>query len=124
MPAAQITSISPTSGVVGTQITVNGSGFQTTKGSSTVMLMNSTSNITLTVVAGAIHKIVATVPSFAATGDVSVTVNGIQSNRDLLFTLPKPVMSAISPSGGPTGTQSSDYRDWVWSHSGSEHAGD
>ena len=105
VPHPQITSISPTSGIVGTQITVNGSGFQTTKGSSTVMLMNSTNNFTLSVVSWSDSQIVATVPSNAATGDVSVTVNGIQSNRDLLFTLPKPVMSAISPSGGPTGTQ-------------------
>lgn len=105
VPHPQITSISPTSGIVGTQITVNGSGFQNTKGSSTVLLMNNVFNNTLNVVSWSDSQIVVTVPSNAATGDVSVTVNGIQSNRDLLFTLPKPVMSAIFPNGGPIGTQ-------------------
>jgi IPT/TIG domain-containing protein len=87
----------------GTQITVNGSGFQNTKNSSSVALTSAGG--TLTVVSWSDTQIVATVPTGASTGEMMVTVNGLQSNQDLLFTLPKPVISAISPTGAAVGAQ-------------------
>lgn len=102
IPPPQITSITPTSGVGGTQITINGSGFQALRGSSSVSFTNGSP---LNVVTWSSDtQIVATVPSVAGTNPVRVTVNGIDSNNDVEFTLPNPIVRSISPSGGPVGT--------------------
>src|SRR5262249_24668659 len=45
VPPPRIESVSPTSGVVGSQVTVTGSGFQGTRGSSTVYLGNLPANV-------------------------------------------------------------------------------
>jgi RHS repeat-associated protein len=103
VPPPQIASISPASGLGGTQVTLSGSGFQNTKGSSSVTLTSGGG--AWTVVSWSDTQIVATIPSGATTGDVQVTVNGGTSNRDLLFTLPNPVISSVSPTGGPVGAQ-------------------
>ena len=101
VPPPQVNSITPASGVIGTQITISGSGFQTAKGSSAIAINGwaaTTSNWNDT-------QIVATIPSSATTGPVSVTVNGIASNQDVVFTVPNPVITSITPSSGPIGTQ-------------------
>src|SRR6185312_6479111 len=59
VPPPQITGISPTSGVVGTQLTINGSRFQSTKGSSSVLLMTPTFNFTLNTVSWSDTQLVA-----------------------------------------------------------------
>src|SRR5262249_39536464 len=73
----QVNSVSPTSGVVGTQVTVNGSGFGASQGTSTISFNGSTA----TVNSWSATQIVATVPASAATGPVQVTANAA-SNQD------------------------------------------
>lgn len=80
-----ISTISPTSGPVGTQVTVNGSNFGPTQGSSTV-----TFNGTAAASIGSWTdiKITCTVPAGASSGFVKVTVNNISSNS-VAFTVPQ-----------------------------------
>jgi RHS repeat-associated protein len=102
IPAPRITSISPANGVVGTQVTVNGSGFQATKGNGNLTFKG----LAATVVSWSDTQIVAAVPAGAATGAVSVSANNYNSsNQDQLFTMPNPVVATVSPVGGPVGAQ-------------------
>src|SRR5262249_32285314 len=103
VPAPKITSISPTSGVVGTQLTINGSGFQATRGSGYVYLSSISAS---GIVSWSDTQIVVTVPNGATTGGVFVAANNAQgSNRDVQFTMPNPTVTGIMPSIGPVGTQ-------------------
>ena len=72
VPAPQITSISPTSGVVGTQVTVNGSGFQASRGSSSITF----NGISATVNTWSDTQIVVTVASGTTTGPIGDRVVG------------------------------------------------
>jgi RHS repeat-associated protein len=103
VPAPQITSISPSSGPAPTAVTINGSGFQNKQNSSTLTFANGNS---LTVNTWSDTQIQATIPagSGSAVNPVKVNVNGVSSNSDVTFTLPSPVLSSISPTGGPTGS--------------------
>ena len=101
VPPPAVSSISPTSGIVGTQITINGAGFQVPQGSSTVSFNGNIG----TVVSWSDAQIVATVPASALTGPVLVTVNGVGSNSNVLFTMPNPVIASLSPSSGAVSTQ-------------------
>ncbi len=101
VPAPQITSLSPTSGGVGTQVTVNGSGFQATKAANSSISFN---GLPGTVVTWNDTQIVANVAANTATGGVKVVVNGVVSNQDQVFTLPNPIISGLVPSSGPVGT--------------------
>jgi hypothetical protein len=97
---ATITNVTPTSGVPGTQVTVTGSGFGATQGSSTV---------TLGSVVGVVNswsdtQIMATVASGAGGGSVSVTEGGIYTNS-VLFSMIPPTVASVSPSSGAGGTQ-------------------
>jgi len=95
-----ITGITPTYGTIGTSVTINGSSFGSTQGTSTVSfhgaLASSVTNWSDT-------QIVAVVPSNASTGGASVVVNGIESNTDVGFTFYHPVISNVSPSTGQSG---------------------
>jgi RHS repeat-associated protein len=99
IPAPAITSISPSSGVFGTTVTVNGSGFQSSKGSSTITFGGL--NRTATTSSWSDTQIVATVPSNGITGPVVVTVNNVASNSNFDFAVPNPVITSIAPTTGP-----------------------
>src|SRR5262249_11317448 len=102
IPGNVVTSVSPTSGPVNTQVTVNGSGFGTTQGTSTLtfngQLPSSISSWNNT-------QIVATVPVTATTGPAEATVNNIPGNVNVIFTVPPPAVTAYTPAGGISGTQ-------------------
>jgi hypothetical protein len=71
-----ISSLSPTTGPAGTSLTVNGSSFGATQGTSTLTLNNQP----LTVSTWGNAGIVVVIPSGAATGLMIVTVKGVPSN--------------------------------------------
>ncbi|HEY6251648.1 MAG TPA: IPT/TIG domain-containing protein, partial [Candidatus Angelobacter sp.] len=96
-----VTGITPSSGVAGAQIQISGSGFGATQGSSTLTL----NGYSATVSAWSNTQITASVPTYATTGPVKVTVGGVASNQDIVFTVPSPVITGLSPSSGPAGTQ-------------------
>jgi hypothetical protein len=72
----QISSLSPTSGSVGTAVTITGTNFGSTQGTSTVTFNGTAAAATN----WSSTKIVAPVPSGATTGNVVVTVAGQDSN--------------------------------------------
>ncbi|HYJ84990.1 MAG TPA: IPT/TIG domain-containing protein [Pyrinomonadaceae bacterium] len=93
-----ISGLSATSGTVGTSISVNGSNFGATQGSSTLKF----NGVTATPASWSATSIAALVPSAATTGPVVVTVNGVASNG-IAFTV-NPKINSLSPASGPVGT--------------------
>ncbi|MER3319382.1 MAG: BspA family leucine-rich repeat surface protein [Allomuricauda sp.] len=85
-----ITSFSPTSGPVGTIVTINGTNFSTTPASNTVKFGTTTA----TVGSATATKLTATVPEGATTGKVSVTVGGKTATSSNDFTVVQPVNQA------------------------------
>ncbi len=92
-----INTISPTSGSIGTIVTVTGSGFGSSQGSST-LTFNGASAIPTS---WADAKIVAPLPSGATTGPVVVTVNSQPSNGVAFMAILPPSINSLSPSSDP-----------------------
>ena len=97
--APSITSLSPTSGAIGASVTVAGSGFGSTQGSSTVKFNGTTATIT----SWSTTSITATVPTGATTGNVVVTVSGTASNGQSFTVVPAASISSLSPTSGAVG---------------------
>jgi hypothetical protein len=91
-PAPIISSLSPTSGFPGISVTIAGSNFGATKGSSTVKF----NGVTATTTSWSGTSIAATVPATAVTGPVVVTVSSQPSNG-MTFTVPTLVSIAVTP---------------------------
>ncbi len=95
-----IKSLSPTSGPAGTLVTITGSNFGSSQGTSTVSF-----NGTLaTPSSWSATSINASVPAGATTGNVVVTVAGAASNGVAFTVIPTPNISSISPPFGPIST--------------------
>jgi RHS repeat-associated protein len=101
VPKPQITSVTPNTGTVGTQITVTGSGFHATRGSGSLSYSNGQQ---VQIVSWTDTQIVGTVTSAAGSGTLSVFQNS-SSNSDVRFNLINPVITSLSPTLGPVGTQ-------------------
>jgi hypothetical protein len=99
--APAITSLSPTSGIVGSSVTITGTNFGASQGTSTVTFAGAAASIT----SWSNTLIVAVVPAGATTGNVVVTVNGATS-AVVPFTVvvPVPAISLLTPSSGVVGT--------------------
>jgi RHS repeat-associated protein len=97
--APTITSLSPTSGPVGTAVTINGTGFGTTQGSSSVKFFGIVAAIT----SWSATTIVASVPTTAPTGSVNakVWVGGVGSNEVAFTVLGMPSITKLSVNSGP-----------------------
>jgi hypothetical protein len=74
-PAPSITSLSPTSSAVGNAVTITGTNFGATQSTSTVTFNGAATNPT----SWSATSIMVPVPAAATTGNVVVTVNGVQS---------------------------------------------
>jgi len=94
-----ISSLSPTSGVVGTSVTIMGTGFGATQGSDTVTF-NGTTAIPSDWTSA---SIVVLVPTGATTGSVIVTVGGAASNGAAFSVTP--TIASLNGTSGPVGTQ-------------------
>src|SRR5947207_241632 len=95
--APTITSLSVTSGPVGTSVTITGTNFGSTQGSSTVKFNGTTA----TVSTWGATSISVTVPSAATTGNVVVTVSNVASNGKS-FTV-TPAITSLSITTGAVG---------------------
>jgi hypothetical protein len=95
-----ITSITPTSGVVGASVTIAGTNFGPTQGSSTVTFNGAAATPT----SWSATSIVVPVPPGATTGNVVVTVGAVPSSGWLFTVTPTPSISGISPNPAPIGT--------------------
>src|SRR5439155_1096143 len=76
VPAPSITSLNPTSGLVGTSVTIAGANFGATQGTSTVTFNGTAAAPT----SWSATSIVVPVPAGATTGNVVITVGGVASN--------------------------------------------
>src|SRR3984893_17833570 len=100
--APTITSLSPTSGVVGSSVTITGTNFGSTQGGSSTVKFNGT---TATPTSWSATSIVAPVPTGAGTGNVVVAVGGAASNGvSFTVTAPAPTITSLSPTSGVAGT--------------------
>jgi len=95
-----ITSLSPTSGVVGTTVTISGANFGSPQGSSTVTF----NGITATPMNWAPTTIMVPVPAGASTGNVVVTVAGLASNPVSFAVFVPPSINSVTPNSGSIGT--------------------
>jgi hypothetical protein len=95
-----ITSLSPTSGAARTPVTITGTSFGASQGTSTVTF-NGTTAIPTTWGAS---SITVPVPTGATTGNVVVTVSGVASNGVSFTVLPTPSITSLSPTSGAVGT--------------------
>src|SRR5882672_10888297 len=95
-PAPSITSLNPSSGVVGTSVTISGASFGAVQGTSTVKF----NGVTATPSSWSAASIAAPVPAGSTTGNVVVTVGGVASNG-VGFTVQSdttpPVVSITAP---------------------------
>lgn len=99
-----ISSVSPSSGIVGTPVTIVGTNFSATLGSNTVKFNGTTATLT----SGNTTQLVATVPVGATTGKITVTVGGITATSATDFTITTPpstttwdLVSEYSSTQGP-----------------------
>jgi hypothetical protein len=76
LPTPSIASLTPSSGPVGALVTIAGTNFGATQGTSTVVFDKTTATPTV----WSNTSIQVPVPGGAATGNVVVTVNGVASN--------------------------------------------
>ena len=97
--APTISTLTPPSAAVGASITIAGTNFGSSQGSSTVKFNGTTASVT----SWAASSIVATVPSGATTGNVVVTVSNKASNGVSFTVLPTPTLSNVAPTSGAVG---------------------
>lgn len=97
IPPPSITSLTPTSGITGTSVSIAGSNFGATQGSSTVTFNGTAATVT----SWSATKVVATVPTPATTGNIVVTVN-TQASNGVKFTI-LPHITSDSPTTQPIG---------------------
>src|SRR5215468_9253810 len=96
----KVTSVTPTSGVAGTQVTFTGTGFGSAQGSGNVWL-GSTYGV---VVSWSDTQVVATVASGAKSGTAQILQGGVWSDP-INFTVVTPAVSSVAPTIGVAGTQ-------------------
>ncbi|MER2999647.1 IPT/TIG domain-containing protein [Pontibacter populi] len=99
--APVITSITPSSGPVGTEVTITGSNFSAT--TSVAIGSGSTTNFTI---GNGGTEIKVIVPASASNGSIRVSSSQGSSNNSSNYTLTNaPIISNFTPSSGPVGTE-------------------
>jgi hypothetical protein len=99
--APSITSLTPNTGAVGVSVTIAGTNFGSTQGTSTVKFNGTTA--TVTAANWTATSIKTTVPAGATTGNVVVHASGVDSNGSLFTVLPTPTISSLSITTGAVG---------------------
>ena len=101
-PVPGISGLNPTSGTGGTSVTISGSNFGASQGSSTVKFNGKQAT---TITSWSASSIVANVPAGTpeGAGPVVVTVGGVASNG-LTFTVTGPQITSLSPSSAAVGS--------------------
>ena len=102
-PASTISSLSPTAGPIGASVTITGTNFGDTQGSSRVLFAGHQGSPATSPTSWSATSITVPVPSGAITGGVAVAVNGQVSNF-IQFTVSTLNVTALSPTSGPVGT--------------------
>lgn len=101
-PQPAISQLQPTSAAVGSSVTITGTNFGSSQGSSTVIFPGTTTAASVT--SWSSTQIVATVPTGATgSGNVVVTVNGVASAGSPFTVLLTPTISTLSTNTGAVG---------------------
>jgi IPT/TIG domain-containing protein len=95
----QISNVTPTSGVAGTQVTISGSGFGATQGSGNVWLGSNFGVVS----SWSDAQVVATVASGSKTGTAAILQGGVWSNT-VNLTVVTPTITSVTPTSGVAGT--------------------
>ena len=95
-----VTSVTPSSGGAGTQVTISGSGFGATQGIGKVLL-GTTIGL---VMSWSDTSVVASVASGSSSGTAQVFQNGVWSNA-VNFSVTAPNVTSVTPASGTAGTQ-------------------
>ncbi len=98
--APTVTSVAPTSGVAGTQITILGSGFGATQGSGRVMLGTAYGSV----ISWSDTQVLASIASGSSSGTAQILQGGLSSNSTN-FTVITPTIASVSPASAAAGTQ-------------------
>jgi len=98
-PAPNIASLNPTTGPAGTSVTITGSNFGTSQGTSIVNFNGTTATPTN----WSANSIVVAVPAGATSGNLVVTAGGVASNGVTFTVISTPSISSLNPSSGPVG---------------------
>ena len=97
---ASISTVSPASGIAGTQVTITGSGFGDTQNNGLVWLGTAPAVVS----SWSDAQVVATVTAGSLSGNAQVLQNGVLSNQ-VPFSVPgNPHINNIAPTSGPVGT--------------------
>lgn len=99
IPTPNVSSLSSNSGVSGTAVGVYGTNFGSSQGSSTV----SFNGVAASVTGWTNTSIAAVAPSNVTTGPVTVVVNSIPSNSNVVFTVTSPAIGSLLPPAGAVG---------------------
>ncbi len=95
--APVISSLSPAAGPMGTQVAIQGSNFGSTQGTSTVSFNGTSAG---SIASWSDTQIIVVAPSTVTTGPISVVVNSVPSNNNVVFTAYNPVITSLSPPSG------------------------
>ena len=99
-PTPSITSLSKTSGPVGTAVTITGTNFGPSQGTSTATFNGTAATVT----SWSATSLATSVPSGASSGNVVVTVGGVASNGVSFTVSPTPTITSLSTTSAPVGT--------------------
>lgn len=91
-----VTSISPSSGPVGTQVEITGYGFSPTQGNGSVNINSLRANVQQ----WGDTRILATIPQGAISGPLFVKNYNVSSSGSVIFTVPAPQIDSLSPASG------------------------
>lgn len=94
-----IASVSPSAGMVGDPITITGTNFGSSQGTSAITFGGTAA----TVSSWTANSIVALVPVGATSGNIVVNVGGVASDGSPFTVVLPPVISSVSPQSGPIG---------------------
>lgn len=98
--APAITSLSPVLEAPGIPVTISGTNFGSSQGSSTLTFHG----LNAVPTSWTDTSITTIVPTSATTGYLVVTVGGVPSNNELFVIVPTPIITSISPASGVAGT--------------------
>src|SRR5207244_3331269 len=98
-PYPTLSSLAPSSGAVGSVMTIAGNNFRSVQGGSTVKFNGQSAGVS----SWNNTTVIATVPTTATTGSVVVTVGGQASNGITFTVTPAPSISNLTPATGAVG---------------------
>ncbi|RFS26660.1 DUF5008 domain-containing protein [Chitinophaga silvatica] len=97
----KINTIKPVKGGAGTQVVIDGTGFETTLAANTVTFNGKAANI----IAATANKLTVNVPEGVTTGPVALTINGQKTVGQVFTVVPKPQINTVAPLSAPANTR-------------------